>query len=197
VFVESDEFETSPPMDRYPGWAKRMGELQVQAYKEQYGLQYSVVRPSNVYGPGDNFDPESAMVIPTLMARIARGDDPVLVWGDGAAIRDFAYADDVAEGIVRAMHFGTRTRYVNLGSGVGVSIKELIETLAEFLEFAPHFDVSKPSGYPRRVMSIEQAQEQLGYEPAVSLRQGLERTWEWFQANRDQHLKKQNYLGGA
>jgi GDP-L-fucose synthase len=107
VFEESMGMD-GPPMDMFPGWAKRMAELQVQAYKIQYGLSnFAVVRPCNVYGPGDNFDPETAMVIPTLMARIRRGDDPVTVWGDGSAIRDFAYARDVAVGVVLALLRGT------------------------------------------------------------------------------------------
>ena len=84
-------------MDMFPGWAKRMAELQIKAYAKQYGLNnYSIVRPCNVYGPGDNFDPKNAMVIPTLMQRIFNKEDPVIVWGDGSAIRDFAYSSDVA-----------------------------------------------------------------------------------------------------
>ena len=78
VFIESEEEDQKPPMDMYPGWAKRMAEMQIQAYRTQYGLKnYSIVRPCNVYGPGDNFDPKNAMVIPTLMSRINNGEDPV------------------------------------------------------------------------------------------------------------------------
>ena len=85
-------------MDMFPGWAKRMAELQIKAYAKQYGLNtYSIVRPCNVYGPGDNFDPKNAMVIPTLMQRIFNKENPVVVWGDGSAIRDFAYSSDVAK----------------------------------------------------------------------------------------------------
>ena len=96
IFKESDE-NGGPPMDMFPGWAKRMAEMQCQAYKIQYGLDnFSIVRPCNVYGPGDNFDPKNAMVIPTLMHRIASKEDPVGVWGDGSAVRDFAFSRDVA-----------------------------------------------------------------------------------------------------
>ena len=90
VFKETENLD-GPPMDMFPGWAKRMAELQIQAYKIQYNLNnFSIVRPCNVYGPGDNFDPNNAMVIPSLMYRIYHKEDPVLIWGDGSAIRDFA-----------------------------------------------------------------------------------------------------------
>ena len=85
------------PMDMYPGWAKRMAELQIKAYNEEYGINWSVVRPCNVYGPGDNFDPRNAMVIPSLMMRIKNGENPLKVWGD-STIRDFAYANDITKG---------------------------------------------------------------------------------------------------
>ncbi len=125
IFVESDTDETAGPMDMFPGWAKRMAELQVKAYKIQYGLEnFAVVRPCNVYGPGDNFDPDNAMVIPSLMSRIAKSEQPVSIWGDGSAVRDFAYAADVAEGVILALLKGTRGTYVNLGSGKGVTIRE-------------------------------------------------------------------------
>ena len=134
VFKETENRD-DPPMDMFPGWAKRMAELQLQAYKEQYDLDWAVVRPCNVYGPGDNFDPKNAMVIPTLMMRINRGENPVVVWGDGSAIRDFAYSKDVAEGTILALHHGTRGDFVNLGSGEGFTIRQLVETLNGFLNF--------------------------------------------------------------
>src|SRR3989304_260723 len=110
-------------MDMYPGWAKRMAELQVQAYKIQYGLDnFAVVRPCNVYGQGDNFDPKNAMVIPSLMYRIYHGENPLKVWGDGSAIRDFAFSRDVAEGVILALYYGTAASFVNLGSGRGDSV---------------------------------------------------------------------------
>ncbi|MDB2637596.1 NAD-dependent epimerase/dehydratase family protein [Alphaproteobacteria bacterium] len=193
IFVETENRD-GPPMDMYPGWAKRVAELQIQSYREQYGLDWSVVRPCNVYGPGDNFDPKNAMVIPTLMMRIHRGEDPVVVWGDGSAIRDFAYSRDVALGTIQALKYGTRGDFVNLGSGVGYSIKQLVETMRQFVDFNFEFDQTKPAGFPRRVMNIERAREWIGYDPKTSLRQGLEETWAWFQEHQDEHLKKQNYF---
>ncbi|MDX2101206.1 MAG: NAD-dependent epimerase/dehydratase family protein [Alphaproteobacteria bacterium] len=195
VFREEDHDEAEPPMDMFPGWAKRIAEMQCQAYRIQYGLEhFSVVRPCNVYGPGDNFDPKNAMVIPTLLWRIANGEDPVVIWGDGSAVRDFAFARDCAEGVIQALFYGTRGSFVNLGSGEGVTIKALVETLASFLDFRYQFDATKPSGFPRRVMDISRARDWIGYNPTTSLRQGLEETWTWFQANRDEYLQRQNYF---
>ncbi len=194
VFKEDQDPE-GPPMDMFPGWAKRMAELQVQAYKIQYGLEnFAIVRPCNVYGPGDNFDPENAMVIPTLMCRIHNEQDPVVVWGDGSAVRDFAYSRDVAEGVIQALHYGTKGRFVNLGSGEGHSIKELIETLNAFLDFNYDFDTSKPAGFPRRVMDISLARELIHYNPTTSLLDGLMETWNWFVENRDEYTKRKNYF---
>jgi GDP-L-fucose synthase len=194
VFIEGDN-EEGPPMDMYPGWAKRMAEMQVQAYKKQYNLNnFSIVRPCNVYGPGDNFDPNNAMVIPTLMQRIFNKEDPVVVWGDGSAIRDFAFSRDVAEGVILALYFGTDSNYINLGSGKGYTIKELIETLNEFIDFNYEFDTSKSSGFPKRVMDITLAKEKIKYEPLTSLRSGLEQTWEWFKINAEEYKLKKNYF---
>jgi len=194
VFRESDD-SFGPPMDMFPGWAKRMAELQIQAYKIQYGLDnFAVVRPCNVYGPGDNFDPDNAMVIPSLMYRIAKKEDPLIVWGDGSAIRDFAYSRDVAEGVILALHYGTGSGFVNLGSGKGVSIKELVETLHTFLDFNYRFDTTKSSGFPRRVMDISLAQKLINYDPGTSLLEGLKLTWDWFIGNQEEYLKKKNYF---
>jgi GDP-L-fucose synthase len=194
VFKE-DENLTGEPMDMFPGWAKRMAEKQVEAYAIQYGMKnIAIVRPANIYGPGDNFDPENAMVIPTIMQRIYRKENPVVIWGDGSAIRDFAYSKDVAEGIIQALYYGTDGKFVNLGSGYGVSIKELVETLHSFLDFNYEFDISKPSGFPKRVMDISLAEKMVCYSPSTSLVDGLKETWEWFVDNAEEYKKRQNYF---
>jgi GDP-L-fucose synthase len=194
VFREGENLE-GPPMDMFPGWAKRMAELQVKAYREQYGLDnFAVVRPCNVYGPGDNFDPQNAMVIPALMYRIHRKENPVVVWGDGSAVRDFAYLRDVAEGVILALFHGTQGGFLNLGSGRGITIRELVETLHSFLDFNYHFDTSKPAGFPKRIMDISLARRLLNYNPATPLRDGLAETWKWFIQNQDEFLKKKNYF---
>ena len=195
VLMEPEELEEDPPMDMYPGWAKRMAELQIKAYGIQYGLKnFSVVRPCNVYGPGDNFDPENAMVIPSLMHRIRNGENPVTIWGDGSAIRDFAYSADVAEGVILALHHETGPRCVNLGNGEGHSISELVEALHEVTPFKHEFDIEKPSGFPKRVMDISLARKLIGYNPTTSLVEGLKTTWEWYNQNQDEYLLKVNYF---
>ena len=194
IFRESDYKLDSLPMD-FAGWAKRMAELQIHAYNVQYDLEnFSVVRPCNVYGPGDNFDPNNAMVIPTLMYRIYQKEDPVTVWGDGSAIRDFAYSRDIAEGVILALYHGTKSDFVNLGSGRGHSIKELVETLHSFLDFNYEFDTSKPSGFPKRIMDISLAKKLIYYNPTTSLLDGLKQTWQWFVNNQDEYLNKKNYF---
>ena len=194
VFKETQILE-GPPMDMFPGWAKRMAELQAKAYKIQYGLDnFAIVRPCNVYGPGDNFDPANAMVIPSLMYRIHKKEDPVVIWGDGSAIRDFAYSRDVAEGVILALHYGTRGDFVNLGSGKEYSIKDLVETLRSFLDFNYVFDATKPAGFKRRVMNLTRAREWIHYNPTTDLKDGLQETWNWFISNQDEYLKRKNYF---
>ncbi len=197
VFVESsDPALEGPPMDLYPGWAKRMGELQIQAYRTQYGLEgFSVVRPCNVYGPGDDFRSEHAMVIPSLMVRIRRGEDPLVIWGDGSAVRDFAFSRDVAKGVLLALHHGTGPTYVNLGSGIPHTLRELVETLQSFIPFRYRFDPTRPTGFPKRVMDIRRAREQLGFEPETSLRDGLEQTWRWYLDHHTEVEKRHSYFG--
>ena len=195
IFKEQEGDEEGAPMDMFPGWAKRMAELQVRAYQIQYGLKnYAVVRPCNVYGPGDNFDPANAMVIPTLMRRIFSNEDPVVIWGDGSAVRDFAYSGDVADGVILALYHGTGGRYVNLGSGIGHTIKELVNILQRVIPFRAEFDRTKPSGFPRRVMDISLAKNLLGYEPQVTLQDGLQKTWNWYLENQDEYLQRKNYF---
>lgn len=132
----------------FAGWAKRVAEFQIYAYKLQYDLDnFAVARPSNIYGPCDNFDPVNSMVIPYLISRIFRGDDPLVVWGEGSARRDFLYSRDTAEGIILALYHGTGFDFVNIGSGHDTSIKELVEILNSFIDSNYKFDTSKPSGY--------------------------------------------------
>ena len=198
IFKEPEVFDPGiepPPMDQFPGWAKRMAEMQILAYKKQYGLDnFAIVRPCNVYGPGDNFDPENAMVVPSLMSRIANGENPLKVWGDGSAVRDFAYSEDVAIGVIQALISGTNGEFVNLGSGQGYKVRELVETLSEIVDFEYDFDTSKPNGFPKRVMDISKARKLIGYNPKTSLKEGLRKTWDWFLSNRNEFLQRKNYF---
>lgn len=194
VFIESEYKFDSIPMD-FAGWAKRMAEAQIYAYKVEYGLNnFSIVRPSNVYGPGDNFNPENSLVIPSLMYRIYNGEDPLVVWGDGSAVRDFVYSKDVAEGIIQALYYGTKSGFVNLGSGKPCTIKKLVETLHSFIDFNYVFDPSKPRGAQKRVMDISLAKKMIHYNPSTNLKDGLKKTWEWFIKHPEEHKKKFNYF---
>jgi len=194
IFQEDKDRDKSP-MDMFPGWAKRMAEKQIEAYKIQYGLDnFAIVRLANIYGPGDNFDPNNAMVIPSLMHRIYKKENPVVIWGDGSAIRDFAYSKDVAEGIILALYHGTDGDFINLGSGKEYTIKEMIETLRSFIDFNYIFDTSRPSGFPKRVMDISKAKRKLEYMPSTSLSEGLKETWKWFIKNDKEFLNRKNYF---
>lgn len=185
VFREDDVWRTFPsPHDRFAGWAKRMGELQAEAYRIEYGWEdISIVRPANVYGPWDNFDPENAMVIPSLIRRVAEGENPLVVWGDGTQVRDFIHARDCARGILQVFEQGLREP-VNLGSGTGVTIREVVETLVSCFDSPPRvsWDVSKPAGDSRRVMDTTRA-ESHGIRPTIALAEGIRETLEWYLAH--------------
>ena len=193
VFYEDDVWKGSPsPNDWYGGWAKRMGELQCEAYEKQYGEgKCSIVRPANVYGPYDNFDLKNAMVVPSLI-RKAHENEILDVWGDGSPIRDFIHAKDVARGMVFAVE-NKITKPLNLGSGTGVTIKELAETVANYFEKPIQWSPEKPSGDARRIFSMERANS-YGFYPEVSIKEGIESTIEWFLNNPDKIDKKFNAL---
>ena len=156
---------------------------------------FYITRPCNVYGPGDNFDPNNAMVIPSLMARINQGENPLAIWGDGKAIRDFAYSKDLAIGVIQTMIKGTGNfDFLNLASGKGITIRELVETLSSVLDFEYFFDTSKSSGFPKRVMSIKNAENTIDYKHTTTLKDGLQETWNWYKTNEKEFLKRKNYF---
>jgi GDP-L-fucose synthase len=194
IFYEDDVWRTFPSEnDRFAGWAKRIGELQAEAYMIEYGWHdITIVRPANVYGPYDNFDPQNAMVIPTLIKRALDGENPLIVWGDGTSIRDFIHAKDVARGMLLVMERGVE-HPVNLGSGIGVSIKEIVEIIISNLEIKPDviWDTSKPSGDKKRIMDISRAKA-LGFYPTISLKEGIAEVMEWYVKNRDYINKRYN-----
>jgi GDP-L-fucose synthase len=196
VFREADYRLDSIPMD-FAGWAKRMAEAQIYAYRVEYGLTgFAAVRPPNVYGPGDNFHPDHALVIPSLMYRIFHGENPLVVWGDGTCERDFVYSRDVAEGCILALWHGTHNPagFVNLGSGRVYTVRQLVETLRGFLDFEYQFDASKPTGVRRRFLDITVARQTLGYNPTTTLAEGLQKTWQWFVEHPDEYTNKQCYF---
>jgi GDP-L-fucose synthase len=193
IFYEDDVWKGSPsPNDWYGGWAKRMGELQCEAYEKQYGEgKCSIVRPANVYGPYDNFDLKNAMVVPSLI-RKAFENEVLDVWGDGSPIRDFIHAKDVARGMIFAVE-NKITKPINLGSGTGVTIKELAETVADYFKKPIQWSPENPSGDARRIFSMDRANS-YGFFPEVSIKEGVKSTIEWFLNNQDKIDKKFNAL---
>ena len=203
-FLERSNFNTwnayDPPMDGYPGWAKLIGEMQIDSYRQTYKeatKDWAIVRFSNTYGPGDNFDPNNAMVIPSLIARIAAGENPLKIKGDGSPIRDFLFSADAAEGIILAAFSGTQGGFFNIGSGVGTSIQTLVSALksASFTDFRCEYERPPSTNKPNsKVLDIHLARENLQFSPEVSLYEGLKRTWKWYLENHEEHLRKINYF---
>jgi GDP-L-fucose synthase len=169
-----------------------MGELQCEAYTKQYGEgKCSIVRPANVYGPYDNFDLKNAMVVPSLI-RKASENEVLEVWGDGSPIRDFIHAKDVARGMIFAVE-NQITQPINLGSGTGVTIKELAETVASYFNRPIKWLIDKPSGDAKRLFSMERANS-YGFYPEISIKEGIETTIKWFILNQGKIEKKFNAL---
>lgn len=186
VFHEDQCWEDKPSThDKYAGWAKRIGEMQAEAYKIQYGWdRCSIVRPANVYGTWDSFSDESAMVIPSLIKRVCSGENPLKAWGDGSPIRDFIHAYDVARGMMMLVEQRV-TEPVNLGSGAGVTIKKLAETIARNAPGGPipvEWDTTRPDGDAKRLMDMTRAAK-YGFKCEVSLEEGIKGTIAWYLQN--------------
>jgi GDP-L-fucose synthase len=193
VFVEDTVWSTMPsPNDRFAGWAKRMGELQAEAYGIQYGKKnISIVRPANVYGDYDNFNPANAMVVPSLI-RKAQENEVLEVWGDGSPIRDFIHADDVALGMIYAVEKQI-TEPINLGSGKGYSIKEVVDMVVKHSgkQLEVKWLTDKPAGDKVRLFDMTRAKS-YGFDISVSLDEGIKNTTEWFLNNKEILDKRYN-----
>lgn len=191
VFYEDDVWTTQPSKnDWYGGWAKRMGELQCKAYEKQYGVgKCSIVRPANVYGPYDNFDLDSAMVVPSLI-RKADENETLNVWGDGSQIRDFIHAKDVARGMIHVVE-NKVTEPINLGSGAEVSIKEVAETIANLFRKNIVWEKDKPAGDAKRLFDTSRSKK-IGFKPEIEIKAGLEETIKWYLQNKHLIDKKYN-----
>ena len=184
VFVEDDVWKTFPSEnDRFAGYAKRMGELQATANALEYGWNaVSIVRPANVYGPFDNFDSATGMVIPSLISRFASDENPIKIWGDGTAVRDFIYCDDVADGMIEVIE-KNYTLPINLGSGTGTRISEIAAILKDIFpnkEFK--WDTKMPKGDDVRIMDTTRA-ESIGIKNKIDIKHGLIKTAEWYLNN--------------
>jgi GDP-L-fucose synthase len=176
--------ETNAPY----GVAKKALLVQCQAYRDQYGFNGVYLLPVNLYGPGDNFDPNTSHVIPALIKKFVdaaeTGKESVEVWGTGAATREFLYVDDAAEGIVLAAEKYDGREPVNLGSGMEISIRELAELIARETGYAGRlvWDASKPDGQPRRALDVTRAEELFGFKARVDFVEGLRRTIGWYRS---------------
>jgi GDP-L-fucose synthase len=192
-FHEDDLWNGYPEETNAPyGLAKKMLLVQCQAYRDQYGFNGIYLLPVNLYGPGDNFNPESSHVIPALIKKCIdareRGDAFIEAWGTGAASREFLYVDDAARGIVLAAERYDGRDPVNLGVGSEITIRDLTELIAHLTGFGGEirWDHSKPDGQPRRALDTSRAREAFGFTAATSFQDGLRATIEWYERLRAQ-----------
>ena len=186
-FSEDDIWNGYPEETNAPyGLAKKMLLVQSKAYREQYDFRSIVVIPTNLYGPGDNFDPSSSHVIPALILKIFHAKknnlEQIEVWGDGSPTRDFLFVDDAAKGIVQAAERYDEISPLNLGSSEEISIKKLVSLISDILDYNGKivWNKSKPNGQPRRCVSYVRAKEKINFEPKVNFSDGMKQTIQWF-----------------
>jgi GDP-L-fucose synthase len=190
-FREEDLWNGYPDETNAPyGVAKKAVLVGAQSYREQYQLDSVFLLPVNLYGPGDNFDLETSHVIPALIRKMVdaqeRGEQEIVLWGDGSPTREFLYVEDCADGIWRAAQHYDGAEPVNLGTGEEISIRELAELTAELTGYTGEivWDTTKPNGQPRRRLDVSRADELFGFRASTSFRAGLERTIAWYRAHQ-------------
>ena len=171
--------------------AKIAGIKMCQAYRRQHGLNAISLMPTNLYGPNDNFDHNSSHVLPAMISKFHGSLDKsehwvVKLWGDGSPMREFLHVDDLAEACYTCMQDYEEEEHINVGTGEDVTIKELAETIVDVVGYKNDYewDTSKPNGTPRKVLNVDKIKS-LGWEPKISLREGIESTYEWFKENVD------------
>ena len=186
-FKEDDLWNGYPEETNAPyGLAKKMLLVQAQAYRQQYGFNAIYLLPVNLYGPGDNFDPESSHVIPALIKKVydakTAGKDHIEVWGDGSASREFLYVEDAAEGICMAAERYEGAEPVNLGAGFEITIKKLTELICDLMNFkgSIRWEPSKPGGQPRRCLDVSRAERCFGFRARTKFPEGLKKTIAWY-----------------
>jgi len=178
--------ETNAPY----GLAKKMMLVQAQSYRQQYGFDSIYLLPVNLYGPGDNFNPDSSHVIPALIKKFIdakeSGSSKVEVWGTGVASREFLFVDDAARAIVLAAQKYDKPEPVNIGSCMEITIKELVDLIAELTGFEGEiiWDTTKPDGQPRRMLDVSVAEREFGFKAKIGFEEGLKKTIEWYTQNR-------------
>ncbi len=188
-FHEDDLWNGYPEETNAPyGLAKKMLLVQSQAYRHQYNFNSIFLLPVNLYGPRDNFDPESSHVIPALIRKCVdaqtRGEQEIVVWGDGSPTREFLYVEDAAQGILLAAERYNDPAPVNLGSAFEISIKALVELIARLTGFQGKliWDTTQPNGQPRRKLDTSRAQQTFGFVSHTPFEEGLRNTIEWYRA---------------
>ncbi len=186
-FREQDLWQGYPEETNAPyGLAKKMLLVQGQAYRKQYGFDAIHLLMVNLFGPHDNFDPESSHVIPAIIRKCltarARGDREITLWGTGRATREFLFVEDAARAVVDATERYDSAEPVNIGSGVEISIRELAGKIAALCDFDGDilWDDSKPDGQPRRCLDVSRARDLFGFSAQTSLEEGLRRTIDWY-----------------
>src|SRR3989344_2174774 len=191
-FKEEDLWKGYPEETNAPyGLAKKMLLVLSQAYRQQYGFNAIYLMPVNLYGPGDNFDPESSHVIPALIKKFidskARGDKFVIVWGTGNPTREFLYVEDAARAIILAAEKYNKSDPINLGSSFEISIKDLAELIKKMTEFKGGivWDKTKPDGQPRRKLDTTKAEKEFGFKSKTNFEEGLKKTIERYYSQND------------
>ena len=186
-FREEDLWNGYPEETNAPyGVAKKTILVGAQAYREQYGTNAIFLLPTNLYGPGDNFDLETSHVIPALIRKMLESPEEVVLWGDGSPSREYLFVDDCVEGLVLGAERYDGPDPVNLGTGVETTIRETAELIAEAVGFEGRivWDTSMPNGQPRRSLDATRAEQLFGFRSRVPLREGIARTVEWYRTNR-------------
>ncbi|MUL35137.1 GDP-L-fucose synthase family protein [Gloeocapsopsis dulcis] len=185
-FKEDDLWNGYPEETNAPyGVAKKALLVQLQAYRQQYDFNGIYLLPVNLYGPEDNFNPQSSHVIPALIRKVyeaqQKGDKEIRVWGDGSPTREFLYSEDAARGIVMGTLSYNDPEPVNLGTGFEISIRNLISLICELMEFDGEivYETDKPNGQPRRCLDTERAKK-FGFTAQIDFRQGLKNTIDWY-----------------
>jgi GDP-L-fucose synthase len=196
-FKEEELWNGYPEETNAPyGLAKKMLLVQSQAYRQQYGFNSIFLLPVNLYGPRDNFDPESSHVIPAIIRKCVEAAQncrsSIELWGTGTATREFLHVDDAADGILLAAERYNGGDPVNLGSGVEISIRDLANRIAEFSGFIGDlvWDATKPDGQPRRSLDTTKAEQFFGFRAKVPFEDGLKETIEWFRSKPMQDSRK-------
>ncbi len=180
---EEDASKGEPgPSEFGYGWAKRMAEVQARCYKEEYGMKIGIVRPFHVYGPRDDFNLDTAPVVPSQIRKILEAQEVVTVWGNGEQTRSFTYVADAVRGMMLTVEKYPEADPLNIGTEEEIKIKDLVKLIVRLSgkDLRIEFDISKPAGAPRRCADIAKAKRLIGYHPEVRMEEGLKRTIAWY-----------------